>query len=798
MDNFIINYYKENLNKIKEKNSPPLKYINFRNLNYDQKIFQLSIEIKFSENLIIKTKIDWNLNDEKKSPEKFSNLFVENLAEFIKDKNLIEFNKTNIKNQIFNQLIEKIVQKYKFPKFHIIRKKNEINGLNELCPNCGTIKYNNNYCINCLEIFQNDNNNNNNKKNIIKKKNENNNTSKKNNNNENDVKRLLTLRQKNPNLLLNNNNSNNNLNSNLNQISFIDNDNFFSNDNFSINNNLLLLHNKKLCKKCNEINNKSNLICKNCNYKFPIITCYDIYNNNNTFCTNFWDKINKNNIISQIKDFQYNFEITDFYNLRYLYNKIKFVLKLKYEKILTKEAYDELILYIDNIYNLFSKPSKITQKIFDKVYENKFGKKRPINNYLNINDLEDKFKIGFLPENDVNEIYYINNNFGTKKKNIKIYDNIAKNFNNNNIEDNIIEEEIYNNNNIPNTNNQNNTNINSENQESRLNFLSSKRTRGRPKKIEIFREKPQTSNSFIDNIPNIIFSNRTLLMRTDIKMDNDLLHFDFCGKCELETGKLICCETCSSAYHFYCIGYEKIPRGKFKCYFCKIVKNGRKDAVSVSTNQIKLIDNLFKTETIDKWFVVAEKLLFVVNQHQCASFFKDEFPKEIKEYYEKIKEPKDLKLIEIKLKNFEYKNLDEFLKDLNAIWKNIKIWYNDSKSFFWRAADSMEIFINALVNNEKLFERFDKFLDLTEQEISDYKNYLKIEKEKKIQENINSNNDNFINVDDYDIDNENKNENNKNNFNENENNINNDNNNNIKNDNNNENNNIENNNHQNN
>ena len=47
MDNFIINYYKENLNKIKEKNSPPLKYINFRNLNYDQKIFQLSIEINF-------------------------------------------------------------------------------------------------------------------------------------------------------------------------------------------------------------------------------------------------------------------------------------------------------------------------------------------------------------------------------------------------------------------------------------------------------------------------------------------------------------------------------------------------------------------------------------------------------------------------------------------------------------------------------------------------------------------------------------------------------------------------------
>ena len=266
-------------------------------------------------------------------------------------------------------------------------------------------------------------------------------------------------------------------------------------------------------------------------------------------------------------------------------------------------------------------------------------------------------------------------------------------------------------------------------------------------------------------------------MRTDIKMDNDLLHFDFCGKCELETGKLICCETCSSAYHFYCIGYEKIPRGKFKCYFCKIVKNGRKDAISVSTNQIKLIDNLFKIEKIDKWFVIAQKLIFVVNQHQCSSFFKDEFPKEIKEYYDKIKEPKDLKLIEIKLKNFEYKNLDMFLKDLNDVWKNIKFWYNDSKSFFWRAADSMEIFINALVNNEKLFERFDRFEELKEEEIREYKEFVKKEKEKKIRmEENNNNNENNEN------NNENNNNNNENDKNNDKNNDENDNKNNNKND----------------
>jgi hypothetical protein len=35
------------------------------------------------------------------------------------------------------------------------------------------------------------------------------------------------------------------------------------------------------------------------------------------------------------------------------------------------------------------------------------------------------------------------------------------------------------------------------------------------------------------------------------------MHYDFCGKCK-EPGKLICCETCSSAYHFECLGYEKV------------------------------------------------------------------------------------------------------------------------------------------------------------------------------------------------------------------------------------------------
>jgi hypothetical protein len=122
------------------------------------------------------------------------------------------------------------------------------------------------------------------------------------------------------------------------------------------------------------------------------------------------------------------------------------------------------------------------------------------------------------------------------------------------------------------------------------------------------------------------------------------LHFDFCGKCE-EPGKLICCETCSSAYHFECLGYDRFPRGKFKCYFCKIVKLGIDDAVTVDKSQIKLITNLITYNKKTKWQEKAEEFLAVIRDHPCSVFFRESYPSDFKEYFDKIKEPRYLDLI---------------------------------------------------------------------------------------------------------------------------------------------------------
>jgi hypothetical protein len=78
-----------------------------------------------------------------------------------------------------------------------------------------------------------------------------------------------------------------------------------------------------------------------------------------------------------------------------------------------------------------------------------------------------------------------------------------------------------------------------------------KRKRGRPKKVDIFKNEISKDDDL-----QIILQERDTLLQTDVIVEEDM-HYDFCGICEGE-GKLICCETCSSAYHFECLGYDKV------------------------------------------------------------------------------------------------------------------------------------------------------------------------------------------------------------------------------------------------
>ena len=697
-------------------NSLNFNSIDLSNLSNEQKIIQIKLTYKFSDYLIVKDKIDWNLIIRKKSIESYIDLLVKKLTPFFEKTELIEENKKSLKKQFYEQIIEQLVKINKFPTFHVLDKKSDLNGINELCPKCNTIKIKKDLCINCLYKFKEEknlgkNNNSLNKEEIKKKIILNNNKTEENNkiNLINERQRILSLRQKSINIEEGNND-------------------------------------EKICKKCNEINDKMSLYCIKCGEIFPIVTCLDTTNINNNYSNNndesymineqinnnysvyFFEKINKNHIISQLKDFGNYFKAEDFSSLKFLYSRMKEIIKKYYQDIITQEAYEDLINYLDSIYSLYSQPSSYSFKTFNKAYENKYFKERPLQNELNFNDLSDDIKKGWLPENDVNTKYMKQNIIN---KNVKIYDNIVKNNNLSEEEDEIIETKMLAGGGINPKKIEENENDN----------LLMRKKRGRPRKMEIFKEEAKNLNKEY-NIE-IIPSERNKLLIDDIILDNELIHFDFCGECG-GFGKLICCETCPTAYHYECVGYDRFPRGKYKCYFCKIAKLGIEQAVTVTQKHKDLIHSLFEYDKeCDFWFVVARNLIHVLKIHQCSSFFKEPIPEELVDYYKIVKEPRDLSLIEIKLNNWEYKTLYKFLDDLEYVWKDIKMYYKPN-SFFWKNADVLEIFVDRLIKNEKIFARFEnnKYEEITQEQIEIFNKYwieLKI-KRKKIEEEKKNNN----------------------------------------------------------
>ena len=47
--------------------------------------------------------------------------------------------------------------------------------------------------------------------------------------------------------------------------------------------------------------------------------------------------------------------------MKYLYQKIKFIIESEFETILTEEAYEDIISYIDKTYKNYSKPSHLVK-----------------------------------------------------------------------------------------------------------------------------------------------------------------------------------------------------------------------------------------------------------------------------------------------------------------------------------------------------------------------------------------------------------------------------------------------------
>jgi hypothetical protein len=66
-------------------------------------------------------------------------------------------------------------------------------------------------------------------------------------------------------------------------------------------------------------------------------------------------------------------------------------------------------------------------------------------------------------------------------------------------------------------------------------------------------------------------------------------HVSECAIC-YSSGTLICCDDCPTAFHAECLGYlQHLPRGKWKCYYCKVIRHGIPNKVQRLAPNIKAV-----------------------------------------------------------------------------------------------------------------------------------------------------------------------------------------------------------------
>jgi hypothetical protein len=93
-----------------------------------------------------------------------------------------------------------------------------------------------------------------------------------------------------------------------------------------------------------------------------------------------------------------------------------------------------------------------------------------------------------------------------------------------------------------------------------------------------------------------------------------------CGVCG-GSGKMISCDDCPVAYHVECLGYTKqCPRGKWKCYFCKVTKHGIPSMFPrMAPNEQPVCDIL--ADKCPSWEVKAAQLFDILQESYCAKSF---------------------------------------------------------------------------------------------------------------------------------------------------------------------------------
>lgn len=162
-----------------------------------------------------------------------------------------------------------------------------------------------------------------------------------------------------------------------------------------------------------------------------------------------------------------------------------------------------------------------------------------------------------------------------------------------------------------------------------------------------------------------------------------------CGVCS-EPGELLCCEVCPSVYHMRCLGLTTAPKGRWMCFFCRIVRDGvklamleerlpQREQVSILMNPVQGLKNQ------------ALQILSLLTMHPCARDLCPVNPRvEIP--------PSDLASVKLLVKEGHYQNLEDIDSDIRNIWKASMKTYKRVNLTIYQQIFNMQLFHNKILS----------------------------------------------------------------------------------------------------
>uniref|UniRef100_A0A8D9EXF3 Nucleosome-remodeling factor subunit NURF301 n=1 Tax=Cacopsylla melanoneura TaxID=428564 RepID=A0A8D9EXF3_9HEMI len=169
--------------------------------------------------------------------------------------------------------------------------------------------------------------------------------------------------------------------------------------------------------------------------------------------------------------------------------------------------------------------------------------------------------------------------------------------------------------------------------------------------------------------------------------------FCLCKQPYDESQFYICCDTCQDWFHGRCVGILQSEADNIDEYICPNCNNSASNLANMKNLTPRDFDSL-------------KKLIKQIQTHKSAwPFMEPVDPHEAPDYYNVVKEPMDLKTIELRIAQQRYKKLSDFIGDMTKIFDNCR-YYNPRESPFFKHAHALETFFVSKVKTlrEKLIE----------------------------------------------------------------------------------------------